>query len=67
MTEYVKKALDRLKHPKPKRPQYAPHCWTIPTYRKRLQMAQYPYDSYILDNKANKRLKSLAGTMLYYS
>ena len=25
--DYVKKALDRLQPPNPKRPQYDPHCW----------------------------------------
>ena len=37
--EYVKKSLDRLQHPKPKRPQYDPHRWIVPAYGKILQMA----------------------------
>ena len=27
MPEYVRKFLDRIQHPKPKRPQYNPHQW----------------------------------------
>ena len=67
MPEYVKKVLDRLKHPKPKRPQYAPHCWTVPAYGKRLQMAPDPDDSDLLDKKATKIIQYIVGTMLYYA
>ena len=48
MPESVKKVLDRLQHPKPKIPQYAPHFWIVPAYVKRLQMAPYPDDIDIL-------------------
>ena len=36
MPEYIPKALTRLIHPAPKKPQYAPHRWTAPTYGQRL-------------------------------
>ena len=39
MPDYVRKALDLLQHTNPKRPQYAPHLWSVPYYVKRLQMA----------------------------
>ena len=67
MPEYVKKALDRLQHPKPKIPQYAPHLWTVPTYGKRLQMAPDPDDIEFIDKKATKRIQSIVETMLYYA
>ena len=38
----VKKALDRLQHPKPIKPQYAPYFWKVPEYGKRPQIAPYP-------------------------
>ena len=67
MTEYLKKALDILQHPKPKIPQYAPHRWTVPTYGKRLQIASDPYNSDLLDKKSTKVIQSIVVTMLYYS
>ena len=65
--EHVKKALDRLQHPRPNRPQYDPHRWTVPSYGKRLQMAPYLDDSELLENKSTKRIQSVVGTMIYYS
>ena len=67
MLEYVKKALDRLQHPEPKIPHYAPHLWTVPTYVKRLKMAPYHDNSKIIDNKYTKQIQSILGTMLYYA
>ena len=66
MPEYVKKALDRLQHPKPKRPQYAPHFWTVPAYGKILQIVPDPDYSNLLDKKATNIIQSIVGTMLYY-
>ena len=63
----MKKALDRLQHPKPKIPKYAPHCWTVPIYGKKLQMAPDPYDSKILDKETTKIIQSIVGTMIYYA
>ena len=54
MTDYVRKALDRLQHPKPKRPQYVPHLWSVPAYEKRLQIAPDLDESDILDKKATR-------------
>ena len=62
----MKKALDRLQHPKPKRPQYAPHSWNVPNYVKILQMTPDPDDRILLENKSAKKILYL-GTMLYYS
>ena len=67
MPDYVRKALDRLQHPKPKTPQYAPHRWSVPAYGKRLQMAPYPDKSKLLYKNATKRIQSIVGTMLYYA
>ena len=63
----MRKALDRLQHPKPRRLQYEPHCWSVPTYGKSLQMTPYPDESDIIDKKSNKIINSIVGTMLYYA
>ena len=67
MPDYVRKALDMLQHPKPKRPQYAPHRWSVPAYGKRLQMAPDLDERYLLDKKNNKRLQYIVGTFLCYT
>ena len=67
MPHYVRKALDRLQHPNPKRPQYAPHLWTVPDYGKRLQMAPDPDESNLLDKNSTKRIQYIVGIMLYYA
>ena len=67
MPDYVRKALDRLKHPKTKIPQYAPHLWSVPVYVKILQMTPDPDKSNIFDKKATNRIQYIVGTMLYYA
>ena len=67
MLLYAKKALDRLQHPKPKRPQYAPHLWTVPVYVKTIYMAPDPENSDILDKISTKRIHYIARTMTYYA
>ena len=66
MPESVNKALYRLQHPIPNRPQYVPHRWTFPSYRKRLQMAPNPDDSELIDKIFTKKMQYIVGTMLYY-
>ena len=66
MHDYMGKAMDRLQHPKPKRPQYEPHSWSFTAYGKRLKMSQDPNESTIIWKMATKRIQSIMGTMLYY-
>ena len=66
MTDYVRKALDKLQNPKPKIPQYALHRWSVPAYGKIIQMVPDPDESHILGKMATKRIQSIVGTMLYY-
>ena len=66
MPEYVKKALDRLQHLKPKISQYTPHNWTVPDYGKILHMAPYPDEINLIDKKGTNRIQYILGTMLYY-
>jgi hypothetical protein len=39
MRGYIKDSLHKFQHPMPKRPQYAPNHWTVPTYGQRSQYA----------------------------
>jgi hypothetical protein len=39
---YIKDSLHKYQHPMPKRPQYAPHKWTVPAYGQRIQYAPLP-------------------------
>ena len=67
MPEYIPKALTRLNHPTPKKPQYAPHRWTAPAYGQRLQMAPDPDSSEFLDQKVIKFIQTVVGIFLYYA
>jgi hypothetical protein len=42
MPGYIKDALHKFQHPMPKRPQYAPHNWTVPTYVQLIHYAPLP-------------------------
>ena len=63
----MRKLLDRLQQHKLKRPQYAPHRWSVPAYGKRLQMSPYTDEIDIINKKPTKRIQSIVGTMLYYA
>ena len=67
MPEYVKKALDRLQHPNPKVPQYAPHLWTFPAYGNRIHMAPYTENINIIEKNSAKRIESIVGKIIYYA
>ena len=67
MSEYVKKGLDMLQNPKPKRPQYASHRWTVPDYGKILQMEPDPEYSALLDKKTTKIIHTIVVNMIYYA
>ena len=66
MPGYVAKALQRLQHTSPARPQYAPHQWTQPAYGQKLQLA--PIDtSPKLDKTGTLFVQSCIGSFLYYA
>ena len=67
MPEYIQKALTRLNHPAPKKPQYAPHMWTAPTYGQRLQMDLDPNSIVLLDQQGTKFIQTVVGIFLYYA
>ena len=66
MPKYIPDLLRKLQHPKPTKPQYAPHLWVVPAYGQRIQMA--PVDeSKKLDTKGIRRVQSVVGSLLYHS
>ena len=66
MPKYIPTLLQKLQHPKPAKPQYAPHLWVIPAYGQRIQMATVE-ESGKLDNKGIQRVQSIVGSLLYQS
>jgi hypothetical protein len=67
MPGYVKDALHKFQHPLPKRPQYAPHNWTIPAYGQRIQYAPLPDAAAAPPATAHEitRAQAVVGTLLY--
>ena len=69
MPEYVKKALHRLQHDMPRRPQHAPHRYNKPNYGQRVQFAN-PQDDMpvtLLPDSAKKTIQKIIGIFLYYA
>ena len=67
MPKYVEAALHKLQHPKPTRPQRAPHKWNIPTYGAKVQFAPTDDESPLLDSASLKRVQQIVGILLYYA
>ena len=67
MPDYISKAMTRLNHPAPNKPQYAPHRWTDPAYGQRLQMAPDPDSSELLDQKGTNFIQTVVGIFKYYA
>ena len=66
MQHYVIKALHKLQHAFPSKPQYAPHKWTVPIYGKNRQFAPDPDTNQLLPPKGIKKVQRTVGTFLYY-
>jgi hypothetical protein len=67
MPGYTDRALQRFAHPKPTRPQHAPHGWQKPQYGAKTQYAPYADTSPALDAADTKRVQEILGTLLYYA
>jgi hypothetical protein len=66
MPGYIASTLERLQHPKPARPQHAPHQWTQPAYGQKLQLA--PIDGTPkLEKTGIHFVQSCVGSLLYYA
>jgi hypothetical protein len=67
MPNYVAKALLRFQHPTPKKPEDAPHAWSVPKYSSAPQLSTHEDDSPELTPPDKLRLQEVIGTLLYYA
>jgi hypothetical protein len=65
MPRYTKDALHKFQHPLPKRPQYAPHNWTVPAYGQRIQYAPLPDAVPPTTVEEITHVQAVVGTLLY--
>jgi hypothetical protein len=65
MPGYIKDALHKFQHPLPKRPQYAPHKWTVPAYGQRIQYVPLPDAAPPATSEEITRAQAVVGTLLY--
>jgi hypothetical protein len=66
MPGYVPRARLKFQHKMPKKPQYSPHPWQQPVYGQRIQYADDPSASPLLDKPGITRVQSINGTCIYY-
>jgi hypothetical protein len=65
MPGYIKDALRNFQQSMPKRPQYAPHNWTVPGYGQRIQYAPLPDASPPAKAQEITRAQAIVATLLY--
>jgi hypothetical protein len=65
MPGYIKDALQKFQHPLPKRPQYAPHNWTVSAYGQRIQYAPLPDAAPPATAEEITCAQTIVGTLLY--
>jgi hypothetical protein len=66
MPGYIARALQRLVHPTPERPEHAPYNYAAPTYGSRQQFATIDTLPAV-NSKDTKRIQEVIGTILYYA
>ena len=67
MLDYLKEALHKFQHPKPPRPQNAPHAWKSPTYGAKIQYSDNADHSPLLPPNSIHLVQQIVGTLLYYA
>ena len=67
MPGYVPKMLNKSNHPKPSKPQHAPHTRTTPQYGLKRQYAKVTPNLPILPDKLTNLIQQKVGSILYYS
>ena len=68
MPGYVERALQRFSHARDdSQPSNSPHKYQIPSYGKKIQYADTPDTSPVLDSKAKTRIQEIIGVFLYYA
>ena len=66
MPKYITALLQKSQHPKPAKPQYAPHPWVVPAYVQHIQMATVD-ESKNIYSKGIRRVQYIVGSLLYQS
>ena len=66
MPKYITALLQKLQHPKPAKPQYAPHPWVVPAYGQRIQVATVEKSKKI-NSKGIRRVQYIVVSLLYQS
>jgi len=67
MPGYSERALKRVQHPDPQRPEHSPHAWQRPTYGTKTQFAPEPDTTPVLDAADRTRVQEVIGVLLYYA
>ena len=67
MPGYIDRALQRFRHPFPKKPQHNPFHFTQPEYGAKVQYEPDADESEKLDETGKKRIQEVLGTLLYYA
>jgi hypothetical protein len=66
MHGYIGKALNSYLVKRPKRPQHAPHAWTVPSYGSKVQLTPPADNSEPLDACGLTRIQQIIGTLLFH-
>ena len=67
MPNYVIKALKKLEHPVPNKPQHSPHRWIHKTYGQKVHYAPSDDTSDLLSPKETTHIQRIVGSFLYYA
>jgi hypothetical protein len=65
MPGYIQDALHKFQHPMPKRPQYAPHNWTVPAYGQHIQYTPLPDAKPPATSAEMTGAQAIVGKLLY--
>ena len=67
MPGYIRKALQRFGHERPRRQQNSPHPHVAPIFGAKAQYVEVETPSTPLDKEGQKYVQAVTGTLLYYS
>ena len=67
MKEYINNLLIKYNHPKPRKPQHAPHAHREIVYGAKEQLLPEADTSPPLDDEGIKRIQGIVGSLLYYA
>ena len=67
MPQYVQKALQKLNHTPPIKPQNLPHAWVQITYGRQIHKAITEDNSPMLSQQETTNIQQIVGSFLYYA